>query len=95
MKHLIVGDLHGKDCWKSIDIDKYERVVFLGDYVDSFTLPDLVIDQNLQDIIVLKKAYSNKIVLLLGLPTNEKTPFSCRKTAFFVAPTGIEPISKV
>lgn len=66
MKHIIIGDLHGKDVWKEIDYEKHDKVVFLGDYVDSFTLPDLVIDQNLQDIIALKKSLPDKIVLLLG-----------------------------
>jgi predicted MPP superfamily phosphohydrolase len=66
MKHIIIGDPHGKDVWKQIDFEEYDKVVFLGDYVDSFTLPDLVIDQNLQDIIALKKDHPYKIILLLG-----------------------------
>ena len=66
MKHIVIGDLHGKDVWREINIKNYDKVVFLGDYVDSFTLPDLAIDQNLQDIIQLKKDFPDKIVLLLG-----------------------------
>src|ERR1700744_72314 len=66
MKHIVIGDLHGKDVWQQVDVDRYDRVVFLGDYVDDFLLPDLVIDQNLQDIIALKKRYPEKVILLLG-----------------------------
>ena len=66
MKHLIIGDIHGRDCWQAINVKNYDKVVFLGDYVDSFTLSDLTIYQNLKDIISLKKKNPNKIVLLLG-----------------------------
>lgn len=66
MKHIIVGDLHGKDSWKEIDIKKYDKVIFLGDYVDSFTISDLTIYQNLQDIIKFKKRNYNKVELILG-----------------------------
>lgn len=38
MKHIVIGDLHGKDIWQTIDFTQYEKVVFLGDYVDSFTI---------------------------------------------------------
>lgn len=66
MKHIVIGDLHGKSVWQDVDISKYDKIVFMGDYVDSFTLPDLVIDLNLQDIIALKKKHPEKVVLLLG-----------------------------
>jgi 3',5'-cyclic AMP phosphodiesterase CpdA len=66
MKHVIIGDLHGKDVWRQVEIAKYDKVVFLGDYVDDFLFPDLVIDRNLQDIITLKKKYPEKVILLLG-----------------------------
>ena len=66
MKHLIIGDLHGKDCWKDIDPYKYDKVIFLGDYVDHWILPDRVIYQNLTEIIALKKENPEAIELLLG-----------------------------
>ena len=66
MKHIIIGDIHGRDCWREVNVKNYDKVIFLGDFVDSFTLPDLIIYQNLKDIITLKKKYPNKIVLLLG-----------------------------
>jgi 3',5'-cyclic AMP phosphodiesterase CpdA len=66
MKHLIIGDLHGKDRWKDIQINHYDKIIFLGDYVDHWTLPDRFIYQNLQDIIALKKQNPEQIELLLG-----------------------------
>jgi hypothetical protein len=66
MKHLVIGDLHGKDCWKEISINDYDKVVFIGDYVDHWTLPDHIITQNLLGIIELKKKHPETIELLLG-----------------------------
>jgi hypothetical protein len=66
MKHIIIGDLHGRDTWREVSVKKYDKVVFLGDYVDSFTISNLAIYENLKDIIRLKKRNPNKIVLLLG-----------------------------
>jgi len=66
MKHIVIGDLHGRDAWQQINIRNYERIVFIGDYVDSYELPDLAILKNLKKIVSLKKRYPDKIVLLLG-----------------------------
>ena len=67
MKIITIPDLHGKDCWKSVDISLYDKVVFLGDYVDSsgkYTLEQEI--SNLEAIIELKKVHPEKVVLLLG-----------------------------
>lgn len=80
MKILVVGDLHGKDCWKGINCKNYDKVIFLGDYVDSYTLSDEVILNNIKEIIELKKANPDKIVLLLGnhdIPYLHYPEFSC------------------
>jgi predicted phosphodiesterase len=66
MKHLVIGDLHGKDIWQKIRINQYEKIIFVGDYVDHWTLPDRFIYENLQNIIKLKRQYPEKIELLLG-----------------------------
>jgi predicted phosphodiesterase len=66
MKHLIIGDLHGKDIWQKIDIKRYDKIVFVGDYVDHWTLPDSTIRLNLENIIKLKRQYMEKFELLLG-----------------------------
>ncbi|TSJ40960.1 metallophosphoesterase [Mucilaginibacter corticis] len=66
MKHIVIGDLHGRDSWKQINFSKYDGAVFLGDYVDSFKRSDQMIPNNLRAIIALKKLYPQKIILLLG-----------------------------
>src|ERR1700733_14987843 len=66
MKHIVIGDLHGKDYWKEININDYDKAVFIGDYVDHWSLPDYTIAQNLLDIIELKKKNPETVELLLG-----------------------------
>ena len=66
MKILTIGDLHGKDCWKNINPNKYDKIIFLGDYVDSFDINNLSMIANLKAIIKFKKDYPDKIVLLWG-----------------------------
>lgn len=63
---ITIGDLHGRDVWKQVDIEKYDKIIFIGDYVDSFTLSPIVQKENLLEIIKLKQKYPDKIVLLLG-----------------------------
>jgi len=66
MKHIAIGDLHGRDTWQHINTKSYDKVIFLGDYADSHTLSDLVILENLKKIIALKKRQPGKVELLLG-----------------------------
>jgi hypothetical protein len=47
-------------------LNDYHRIIFIGDYVDSFTISDDKILQNLRDIILLKREYPEKIILLIG-----------------------------
>lgn len=64
MKKLIcIGDIHGRDVWKRI-LEKegeYDRVVFLGDYFDSFYVPGLDQLHNFREICEVPNS-----VLLLG-----------------------------
>lgn len=66
LRLLAVGDLHGKSCWQSIEFALYDRVVFLGDYVDSFHHSDQEILDNLNAVINLKKSLPQKVILILG-----------------------------
>lgn len=69
MKILCVGDVHGDKIplliakEKAPDVDK---IVFLGDYVDSFENYWPAQKVVLNDIISFKKELGNKVVLLLG-----------------------------
>lgn len=68
MKFLSIGDVHGRDNWKTFvnDVENYYKIVFVGDYADSFTECNEKIIFNLLDIINFKKQYPDKVVLLLG-----------------------------
>lgn len=78
MKIFTTGDIHGQDSWKylediydlhsseEIKTPKFDKYIFLGDYTDSFNVPNNVIYSNFIDIINLKKKYPDHVVLLLG-----------------------------
>jgi predicted phosphodiesterase len=66
MKTISIGDLHGKDTWKSVDVSAFDKVIFVGDYTDSFTIDNITILHNLNEILHLKKDNPDKVVLLLG-----------------------------
>jgi 3',5'-cyclic AMP phosphodiesterase CpdA len=66
MKIICISDLHGRDVWKQIKPDHFDKIIFLGDYLDSYTYPDQQIIENFTDIIAFTKQYPDKVVLLLG-----------------------------
>lgn len=67
MKIVAIGDIHGRDAWHRVETSLYDKIVFIGDYVDSRErIPDQQIVQNLKDIIAFKKVYPAEVVLLLG-----------------------------
>lgn len=68
MKAVAIGDIHGRDNWKQLinDVDKYDKIIFVGDYVDSFDVPNPVILRNLQEIIQFRRQYPDKVVTLMG-----------------------------
>ncbi len=68
-KILFVGDIHGRPRWKAPVAEallKFQDIVFLGDYVDSFDIRPVEILHNLKEIIRYKKKYPDRITLLLG-----------------------------
>lgn len=69
MKILTVGDLHGKKVWEKIVTYKYDKIIFIGDYLDDFewrTKPGDV-RKNFQDLVYwAKNQKENKILFLLG-----------------------------
>lgn len=71
MKILTLGDIHGRNCWKLLPkslIDECDKIIFLGDYVDSkapnISRKDEI--NNLHDIINFKEKYPDKVILLTG-----------------------------
>lgn len=70
-KILVIPDIHGRTFWKDHiqDIDKYDKVVFLGDYLDPYSFEEIKIEDvidNFKEIIEFKKKYNDKVILLLG-----------------------------
>ena len=73
-KILVVPDVHGRVFWKA-PVEQYlhqvDKVVFLGDYLDPYSNeereyhPDDVFS-NMMEIINLKRAYDDKVILLKG-----------------------------
>ena len=65
---IALGDTHGRTNWKQIiSNEKFDKVVFMGDYFDTYE--DISPEQqkeNFKDIIAYKKANMNKVVLLFG-----------------------------
>lgn len=70
MKILTIGDIHCSDLWalhiQSELIKDIDKIIFLGDYVDSFTHSNEEMISNLLDIISFKKMNPNKVILLQG-----------------------------
>jgi predicted phosphodiesterase len=68
---LVCGDIHGRKFWKepSNNIEIYEKVIFLGDYLDPYNFEDITVAdaiENFKQIIQFKKNNMNKVVLLIG-----------------------------
>lgn len=78
MKILSIGDIHGEDSWMKFGDIKllydnpgvytpdFDYYIFVGDYVDSFTILNSQIILNLKEIILFKKLYPDNVILLLG-----------------------------
>ena len=67
MKIIAIGDIHGRRAWKDIVMEhECDKVVFVGDYFDSFYIDGNTQLNNFLDIIEYKKANPGKVRLLLG-----------------------------
>lgn len=68
MKILVLGDIHGRDCWKDIiDYEKPDKVVFLGDYVSTHeNISQETQILNLENILKYKEENADKVILLRG-----------------------------
>lgn len=66
MKIQTLGDIHGESNWEDLIDMSCDKIIFIGDYVDSFHYSDEEIYDNLLNIINLKKSNPDKIILLIG-----------------------------
>ena len=76
MKTITIGDIHGLSRWKTIDPMKFDKVIFLGDYLDSYIVRDDAIIQNFKEIIDFRQAWPEKVELLFG---NHETSYMYEK----------------
>ena len=62
MKTLVLGDTHGRSFWKLIThIEQPDRVIFIGDYFDSFDIKGVDQIQNFKEIIEYKETARTKV----------------------------------
>lgn len=67
MRIIVIGDCHGYDTWKKIvKKETYDKVVFIGDYFDSFTKTFNEIKSNFIDILDFKTKNNDSVELLIG-----------------------------
>ena len=62
----VIPDIHCKNIWKKFIQETSDLIVFLGDYVDSFTHSNTEMINNLNDIIQFKLDNTDKVITLLG-----------------------------
>lgn len=80
MRVITIGDVHGRNDWEDVIWKKddkgrvvycsigktFDKVIFLGDYVDSYDKTNNQILDNFEKIVELKKQYPDNVILLLG-----------------------------
>lgn len=88
MKILVMPDIHGRGFWKSVsDMSPtasvsdtpYDKVVFLGDYLDPYPFEGIGVDEaisNFREILAFANANREKVTLLLG---NHDMPYFSRE----------------
>ena len=67
-KTLILGDTHGRSNWKlAIHQEQPDRIIFIGDYFDSFDIPGIDQIHNFKQIIQYKENNPQvEVILLIG-----------------------------
>jgi hypothetical protein len=68
MRTVVIGDTHGRSNWKlAIHQEKPDRVIFIGDYFDSFELSGVEQIDNFKQIIKYKEDNPQvEVVMLIG-----------------------------
>jgi len=69
MKTLLIGDIHGRPIWKDIlekESSNLSRVIFFGDYFDSFDISGIDQIHNFNEIIQFKESTDLEVIMLIG-----------------------------
>ena len=64
---IFLGDTHGRSLWKDIVAKETpDRVVFIGDYFDSFDIGSAEQQFNFKEIIEFKESNQCEVIMLIG-----------------------------
>jgi len=68
VKTIVIGDVHGCSLWKLITNQEQDadRIIFIGDYFDSFDISGVEQIQNFKEIIEYKKTSGKEVIMLVG-----------------------------
>ena len=67
MKTIVLGDTHGRGIWQLIvQNENPDRVIFVGDYWDSFDIPFLDQMYNFKQIVHYARTSGKEVILLTG-----------------------------
>jgi hypothetical protein len=67
MKTVVIGDIHGRSIWKQIiEKENADKIIFIGDYFDSFDIKGVDQLNNFQDIIAFKESKQCEVIMLIG-----------------------------
>ena len=67
MKTIFIGDIHGRSIWKDIVAkENADRVIFVGDYFDSFDISGIDQIHNFKEICEFKRNSDGEVILLIG-----------------------------
>lgn len=67
MKTIFLGDTHGRSLWKDIVAKEIpDRVVFIGDYFDSYDIGSAEQQFNFKEIIAFKESNQCEVIMLIG-----------------------------
>lgn len=82
MKILTVPDLHGKRAGEKIDANKYDLIIFIGDYLDAFPWQFSGDDvrKNFKDLVYWGNQHKEKVKFLLG---NHEIHYLLHGTEYF------------
>jgi hypothetical protein len=68
MKTVVIGDVHGRSLWKLIVNQEQDadRIIFIGDYFDSFDISGVEQIQNFKEIVEYKTTSGKEVIMLVG-----------------------------
>lgn len=98
-KLLVIPDIHGRTFWKNINYSDFDKIIFLGDFLDPYPKENITPDmarENLKEIIKFVNEYKDKVICLYGNHDLHYLSNSCVKsTRYENNPENRELLSKL